>query len=65
MRVVWDDSKNAANLENHEISFEQASVLFTSGDDYYEVFDEAHSEQEDRFIGVRPVVRPPSSVDPA
>jgi uncharacterized DUF497 family protein len=36
VKVVWDDAKNAANLKKHGISFEEASVLFTEGGDYYE-----------------------------
>ena len=31
--------------------------MFTSGDDYLEVFDEAHSVEEDRFIAIGPVAR--------
>jgi uncharacterized DUF497 family protein len=42
VRVVWDEAKNAINLRKHGISFEEASVLFTAGDDYYEIFDDAH-----------------------
>jgi uncharacterized DUF497 family protein len=52
VRVVWDDLKDAANLKKHGVSFEEASVLFTSGVEYYEIFDEAHSEEEDRFIAI-------------
>lgn len=57
MRVIWDDSKNRANQRKHGVSFEEASVLFTRGDDYLEIFDEAHSEEEDRFIAIGAIVR--------
>lgn len=57
MRVVWDDAKNRANLRKHGLSFEEASVLFMRGDDYLEIFDEVHSDEEDRFIAVGPIDR--------
>jgi uncharacterized DUF497 family protein len=57
VKVVWDDAKNAANLKKHGISFEEASVLFTAGGDYYEIFDEEHSDDEDRFIAIGPIAR--------
>jgi hypothetical protein len=57
VRVVWDDSKNADNLKKHGISFEEASVLLTAGGDYYEIFDEEHSDEEDRFIAIGAIVR--------
>lgn len=31
--------------------------MFTSGRDYLEIFDEAHSDYEDRFIAVGPFKR--------
>jgi uncharacterized protein len=55
VKVVWDDAKNAANLKKHGISLEEASVLFTAGGDYYEIFDEEHSDDEDRFIAIGPI----------
>jgi uncharacterized DUF497 family protein len=56
VKVVWDDAKNRVNQRKHGISFEEASVLFR-GDDYLEIFDEAHSDEEDRFIAIGPVDR--------
>ena len=50
MRIEWDERKNAANTKKHGLSFEEASELFTSGVDYLELYDESHSEVEDRFI---------------
>jgi len=45
----WDDKKNEINIFRHDISFEEASTVF---DDDYAVtlYDEEHSEYEDRFI---------------
>jgi len=57
VRVVWDDAKNRANQRKHALSFEEASVLFTRGDDYLEIFDQEHSDEEDRFIAVGPISR--------
>ena len=49
MKVSWDDAKNVSNQNKHGLSFEEASELFRS-DDYLEIFDEEHSDTEDRFI---------------
>ena len=57
MEVVWDDAKNDANRKKHGISFEEAGVLFTSGVDYLEIFDEFHSHTEDRFVAIGPISR--------
>jgi uncharacterized DUF497 family protein len=47
----WDKAKNLANQKRHGISFEEARSLFAA-EDYLEVFDEEHSEREDRFIAI-------------
>ena len=57
VEVTWDPAKNAANRKKHGITFEEASELFTSGVDYLELFDAAHSEMEDRFIAIGPIRR--------
>lgn len=57
MKVEWDEAKNLANRRKHDLSFEEAAELFASGADYLEIFDEAHSELEDRFIAIGPVTR--------
>lgn len=57
MRVAWDEVKNRSNQRNHGVSFEEAADLFTPGSDYLEIFDEAHSDSEDRFIAIGPIVR--------
>lgn len=57
MRVVWDDAKNLANQRKHQVSFEEASALFHSGDDYVEIFDAENSVTEDRFIAIGPIRR--------
>ena len=57
MRVQWDVDKNRENLEKHGISFEEASDLLLGTADSMEVFDAAHSEEEDRYIAIGPIVR--------
>ena len=57
VRFEWDAAKNAANRKKHGASFEEAQDLFTSGVEYLELFDEAHSAEEDRFIAIGPVRR--------
>ena len=57
MRVTWDEDKNVANREKHDVSFEETSALFTQDIEYFEIFDDAHSEDEDRFIAIGPIVR--------
>jgi len=52
VRFEWDPGKNLANQRKHDVSFEEAAELFTSGRDYLEIFDERHSEVEDRFIAI-------------
>lgn len=56
MRFVWDDAKNRTNRKKHGVSFEEASALLT-GAEYLEIFDEAHSGDEDRFIAIGPLAR--------
>lgn len=57
MKVAWDEAKNLENLWKHQISFEEASELFKSGENYVEIFDEEHSVTEDRFIAIGPIRR--------
>lgn len=57
MRVEWDPAKGAANRAKHGVSFEEAAELFTRGTDYLEIYDEEHSEDEDRFIAIGPIRR--------
>ncbi len=52
MRFDWDPEKEKANLDKHGISFAEAIELFSSGVDYLEIYDEDHSQDEDRFIAI-------------
>jgi hypothetical protein len=53
----WDEEKDSSNQEKHGLSFTEAQTLFTSGDDYLEIFDADHSDLEDRFIAIGQIVR--------
>jgi hypothetical protein len=55
VEVRWDEAKNLANQQKHGVTFEQARELFTSGRDYLEIFDDAHSDAEERFIAIGPI----------
>lgn len=57
VKVSWDEEKNRANQSKHGVSFGEASELFTSGVEFLEFFDEAHSDTEDRFIAIGPIRR--------
>ena len=51
MKFSWDEAKNRANQKKHGISFDEAQNLLKSAD-YLEIFDEEHSESEERFIAI-------------
>lgn len=57
MPVEWDEEKNRQNQLSHDLSFEEAQQLLSSEADYLELFDEAHSAQEERFISIGPIAR--------
>ena len=57
MKFEWDSAKDQANLEKHGLSFSEAKELFESGDDYLEIFDDAHSDDEERFITIGKIRR--------
>jgi len=52
MRFVWDAGKAEANFRRHGVTFEEASELLRGGEDVVEIYDEAHSSDEDRFIAI-------------
>lgn len=50
-RFEWDELKAEQNIENHGVSFEEASTVF--GDPLSStIFDEVHSTYEDRYIDI-------------
>ena len=57
MRFEWDPAKDDINRAKHGLSFEETTELFKGGVDYLEIYDEEHSDEEDRFIAVGPIRR--------
>lgn len=55
MPFEWDDAKDKANRERHGLSFEDVVELFTSGVDFLDIYDDSHSDEEDRFIAIGPI----------
>lgn len=53
--LEWDETKNRSNQQKHNVSFEEASWLFTSGVEYLEIFDDEQPEDEERFIAIGPI----------
>jgi len=49
MEFEWDESKAAANLANHGVSFEEAATVF---DDplLVDFYDPDHSDEEHRYL---------------
>ena len=57
MRFEWDRTKDRANQAKHGLSFSEASALFEGDVNYLEIYDETHSEDEERFIAIGPIDR--------
>jgi uncharacterized protein len=55
VRFEWDKRKAQANHRKHGVSFEDGRSLLTSNIDYLEIYDDEHSDDEDRFIAIGPV----------
>ena len=49
--------KECREPAKHGVRFEEAQQIFVSGVDYLEIFDEIHSDFEDRFIAIGPITR--------
>ena len=49
IKFEWNEAKAAANLEKHQVSFEEARSVFF--DEFgVQFFDEDHSSDEERFL---------------
>ena len=48
MKFEWDENKNIINIQNHNVSFEEAMTVFKDNKAVLR-YDESHSESEDRF----------------
>lgn len=57
VKFSWNEAKNRANRKNDGVSFDEAAKPYNSGTAYLEIFDEVHSDLEDRFIAIGPIKR--------
>ncbi len=55
VRFEWDPHKDQANQKKHGLSFDEAAELLAGESDYLEVYDQEHSDEEDRFIAIGPM----------
>ena len=55
MKFEWDPDKANANQKKHGISFKDAIKVFDDDDAALELYDEDHSDCEDRFITIGPI----------
>ena len=54
MRFEWDPDKDEINREKHGIAFDEVIELFTTAAEFLEIYDDEHSDEEERFIGIGP-----------
>ena len=51
MVFEWDDKKEIINIRKHKIDFTTAALVFAD-ENRIEIFDELHSNYEDRYITI-------------
>ena len=51
MIFEWDDEKEKINIVKHGIDFSTAALVFRD-ENRLEIYDEAHSDYEDRYITI-------------
>ncbi|CUS03822.2 conserved protein of unknown function [Candidatus Promineifilum breve] len=51
LRFEWDEAKAAFNLAKHGVDFVEAQTVFGDSQSIT-IFDEHHSDEEDRFIDI-------------
>lgn len=51
MRFEWDDEKDRKNIVKHGIGFRTAILVFEDRN-RLEKYDEAHSQEEDRYLTI-------------
>lgn len=51
MQFEWDETKNEINKKKHKIDFETAAWVFCD-ENHIELYDETHSDEEERFIAI-------------
>lgn len=51
MQFEWDDEKNKINIKKHKLNFSVAKFVFND-ENRIEIFDDIHSDNEDRYITI-------------
>lgn len=51
MLFEWDDDKEQTNIRKHKLDFTTAAYVFDD-ENRLEIFDESHSDYEDRYITI-------------
>jgi uncharacterized DUF497 family protein len=57
VRVEWDPEKDRANRIKHGLGFDEVQVLFEGDANYLVIYDEEHSDDEDRFLAIGPIAK--------
>ena len=57
MKFEWDSTKNRSNELKHGLGFSEACELFTNDQEYLEIYDAPHSDDEDRFLAIGEIQR--------
>ena len=55
MNFEWDDDKEQKNITKHGLDFRTAILVFGDAN-RIEMYDEAHSDMEDRYITIGAIV---------
>lgn len=55
--MEWDPEKDRANRAKHGLGFDEVRGLFEGNADHLLIYDEAHSDEEDRFLAIGQVRR--------
>ena len=48
-KFEWDENKSKRNERNHKVSFHEATTVFNQSDLSEIVFDDTHSQNEERY----------------
>lgn len=57
VRIEWDAAKERANRAKHGIGFDEVRALFEGDQDYLVIYDDEHSDDEDRFLAIGSIKR--------
>jgi uncharacterized DUF497 family protein len=50
--VEWDPAKDRANRTKHGLGFDDVAPLFEHAANHLVIYDEDHSDDEDRFLAI-------------